>query len=159
MSDAELATDLAQVSWLTTFILAHGGVADDPQIRNPGQIRQDLILHAVCEVRVLFIVTQIFKRQNRDRFCRTIDRCVLRRGSRVATEKKQSNRYERASNYHIKPGTFFVSGCSRVVNFFGALEPLRRQLERPSQTKRNRQTQYDEDNKQLNDPDRNGKNR
>ena len=88
VSNAELSTDLAQISWLTTFILAHGGVADDPQIRNPGQIRQDLILHAVSEVRVLFIVTQIFKRQNRDRFHRSVDRCVLRRGSRVTTEKK-----------------------------------------------------------------------
>ena len=88
VSNAELPTDLAQISWLTAFILAHGGVADDPQLGNPGQIRQDLVLHAVSEVRVLFIVTQIFKRQNRDRFYRSVDRCVLRRGSRVATEKK-----------------------------------------------------------------------
>jgi hypothetical protein len=73
---------------LAAFVLAHGGVADDSQLRDPAQIRQDLILHAVSEVRVLFIVAQIFKRQNRDRFNRSVDRCVLRWGSRVATEKK-----------------------------------------------------------------------
>ena len=57
MSDAELFTDLAQISWLAALILAHGGVADDPQVGDPGQIRQNLILYAVCEVRVLFVVT------------------------------------------------------------------------------------------------------
>ena len=56
VSNAELLTDLAQISWLAALVLAHGGVADDPQIGDPGQIRQDLILHAVSEVRVLFIV-------------------------------------------------------------------------------------------------------
>jgi len=56
--------------------------------RDLGQIRQDLILHTICEVGVLFVVTQIFKRQNGDRLCRTVCRCVLRRGSRVATKKK-----------------------------------------------------------------------
>ena len=78
MSNAELLTDLAQIAWLAALILANGGVADDPQVGDPAQIRQDLILHAVSEVRVLFIVTQIFKRQNGDRFHRSIDRCVLR---------------------------------------------------------------------------------
>src|SRR5438093_4219041 len=126
VSDAELSTDLAQISPLATLVLANGSVADDSQLGDPGQIRQDLILHTICEVGVLFIVTQIFKRQNRDRFYRSVDRCVLRRGSRVATEKKQSNRYERAGNYHIKPGTFFVSSCSRLINFVSALESLRR---------------------------------
>ena len=109
MGNAELFTNFAQIAWLAAFILANGGVADDLQVRDPAQIRQDLILHAISEVRVLFVIAQIFKRQNRDRFHRGVDRCMLRRGSRVATEKKQSNRYNCAGNYYINPGVFLFS--------------------------------------------------
>ena len=49
VSNAELPTDLAQIARHAAFILPHAGVADDLQIRDPGQIRQDLLLHTVSE--------------------------------------------------------------------------------------------------------------
>src|SRR5262249_15995860 len=131
----------------------------DPQIGDLRQIRQDLIQHTVSEVGVLFIVAQIFKRQDRNRFYRSVDCCVLCRSSRVATEEKQSNRYNRASNYYIDPSALFVRSRWDRMNVLGAFKPLRCKFEGPRQTKRNRQTEYNEQHKGLNDPIRNGENR
>ena len=88
MSNAELSPNFAHISWLAALILANSGVADNSQIGNLGQIRQDLILHAVGEIGVLFIVTQIFKWQNRNRFYRSIDCSVLRMYRRCSGQRK-----------------------------------------------------------------------
>jgi hypothetical protein len=49
-----------------------------------------------------------------------------------------------------------LSGCS--VEFLGSLDSFRRQLECPSQPKRNGQTHYNQQNKQTNEPVWNGEN-
>src|SRR6516225_1688588 len=101
-------------------------MADDLQVGDPAQIRQDLILHAISEIRVLLIVAQIFKWQNRDRLLlNSCSRLALSRrcvDGAITTEKKQSNRYNRADNYYINPGAFFMSSRCDLIDFFGALE-------------------------------------
>ena len=49
-------------------MLHHGSAADDFQVRDLCQVGQNLVLHAVSEIAVLLIATQIFKRQYRDAF-------------------------------------------------------------------------------------------
>src|SRR4029453_15555629 len=74
-------------------------------------------------------------------------------------EEKKSERQKGAGNYHIKPGALFVGGrCRHCVCRFGAFDSLWRQLEGPGQTEGNGQTDYDQHDKQTNDPVRNGEN-
>ena len=74
----KLLTDLTQVPFRRVLVLHHARAADYLQVRDPGEICQYLILHAGREVGVLFIVTQVFERQDRDAFFRRRRRCPLR---------------------------------------------------------------------------------
>jgi len=64
---AELLADFAQIALRASFVLHDGGAADDLQIRDSGEVRQDFILHAVSEISVLFVVAQVLERQNCNR--------------------------------------------------------------------------------------------
>src|SRR5262249_43023920 len=66
VSDAELLADFAQVAFGAGLVLAHAGVTDHFQIRNFGQIGQDLVLHAVGKIGVVPIVAQRRERQDGD---------------------------------------------------------------------------------------------
>ncbi len=56
MRDAELLANLAQVAREPRSCIALRGAADHFQIRDLGQISQDFILHAICEISVLFFL-------------------------------------------------------------------------------------------------------
>ena len=58
---AEFICDLAQVTFHAVLVLHHRSAANDFQVRDPRQIRQDLILHAVRKKRVIRIATEVFK--------------------------------------------------------------------------------------------------
>ena len=55
VSDTELLADLAHVAFGPGLVLPHAGVADHLQIRDLGEIGQDLVLNAIGEVGVLFV--------------------------------------------------------------------------------------------------------
>ena len=64
---AKLITDLAHISFAAIFHDA--GPADDFQVGDLRQLGQNVVLHAIDERRVFFLVAQIFKRQNGDSSC------------------------------------------------------------------------------------------
>src|SRR3954466_2692918 len=64
MRDAKFVSDLAQVTFRSGLILHNRGAADDFQVRDPGQIGQNFILHAVGKENVIRIATSVFKWQD-----------------------------------------------------------------------------------------------
>jgi hypothetical protein len=56
LCDAKLPADLGQIACDSALVLPHRGAADYFQVRDLGQVGQDFVLHAACEVSVLFIV-------------------------------------------------------------------------------------------------------
>src|SRR5436190_22590034 len=59
--------NLAHISF--TAIFHHAGPADDFEIGDLRQLGQNVVLHAISERRVFFLVAQVFKRQNGDSSC------------------------------------------------------------------------------------------
>jgi hypothetical protein len=78
MGHTQRVTDLAQVPH-ARLVLAHRSPADHFQVRDLGQIRQDIVLDAVGEIFVLLAVTQVLEGQNGDAFFRR-RRCGSGRG-------------------------------------------------------------------------------
>src|SRR5437868_14489204 len=70
IGDTEFVCDLTKVTLTNDLVLHHRSTADYFQVRDPRQIRQNLVLHAVGEKRVLGVAASVFKRQNSDRFWR-----------------------------------------------------------------------------------------
>ncbi len=62
MRHAEFVSDLAQVTFRSGLILHNRGAADDFQVRDPGQIGQNFILHAVGKKCIIRIAAEVFKR-------------------------------------------------------------------------------------------------
>src|SRR5207302_918098 len=65
MGHAKSFGDLAQVAFRPAPILHDRSTADDLKVRHLGKDGQNFILDAVGEVSVLFLVTEILKRQDR----------------------------------------------------------------------------------------------
>ena len=86
IADAKLAPDLANIAFGAGLVLTHTRVTYHFQIRNLGQIGEDLILHAVSEVSVVAIVTQSRKWQDSDGFNFFARRCWILGG--ITPEKK-----------------------------------------------------------------------
>ena len=128
IADTKLPPDFAHVAFGAGFVLAHTRVTDHFQIRNLGEIGQDLVLHAVGEVGVVAIVAQSRKWQNGDRFVLVAGCYSIRRG--VTAEKKQRDRDRDTNQNDVNPRTV-NSMRRRRIDIFSALESLRRQLERP----------------------------
>ena len=63
----QLVSDLTQISFAAIF--HHAGPADDFQVGDLRQLGQNVVLHAIGEGRVFFLLAQIFKRQNGDSGC------------------------------------------------------------------------------------------
>src|SRR5436190_21157624 len=72
MRDPKFISDLAQVTFRSGPILHNRSAADDFQVRDPGQIGQDFILHSVGKKCVIRIATAIFERQHGDAFLRDL---------------------------------------------------------------------------------------
>src|SRR5206468_3979502 len=63
-------TDHAYVAQHPAFVWHHTRPADHFQIGHFREVTQDLVLHAIGEISVLFVVTEILERQDGDRFLR-----------------------------------------------------------------------------------------
>ena len=61
MRDVKFISDLAQVTFSVGPILHDRSATDDFQVRDPGQVGQDFILHAVGKKCVIGIATSVFK--------------------------------------------------------------------------------------------------
>ncbi len=68
MRHPERFGDLAQVALSASLVLHHGRAANNFQVGDFGEVGQDFILHAICEISVLFIIAQVLKRKDRDAF-------------------------------------------------------------------------------------------
>src|SRR5438874_6748708 len=62
MRDAKFISDLPQVTFRSGLILHNRSAADNFQVRDPGQVGQNLILHTISEKCVIRIAASIFKR-------------------------------------------------------------------------------------------------
>ena len=70
MRHPELLADLTQIARHSALVLHHGCAPDHFQIGDPGQVRQNFVLHAIGEKGVVRVAAQVFKRKNRDAFLR-----------------------------------------------------------------------------------------
>jgi len=70
MRNAKLISDLAQITFGSGLLLHNRSAADDLQVRDPGQVGQNFILHAVSKKCVLRVAASVFKRQHGDAFLR-----------------------------------------------------------------------------------------
>ena len=70
MRYSELLANFAQVAWSAGLILHRRCAADHFQVGDPGEIGQNFILDAICEVQVLFFLAQIIERENGDTLLR-----------------------------------------------------------------------------------------
>jgi hypothetical protein len=66
MRDTELLADLAHVALGPASVLHYAGAADHFQIGHSRQISQDLALHSIGEIGVLFLFAPVLKRKKRD---------------------------------------------------------------------------------------------
>src|SRR6267143_2413415 len=69
MRNAEFLGDLAQVATYGILVLHHACTTNYFQVGDLGEIGENFILHAVCEVSVLFLIAKILKGKNGDTFC------------------------------------------------------------------------------------------
>src|SRR5437762_9942601 len=67
MRYSQIISNLTEISFAAIF--HHTAPADDFQVADFRQLGQDVILHTVSKGRVLFLIAQIFKRQNSDSSC------------------------------------------------------------------------------------------
>src|SRR5439155_22402895 len=66
MRDAKFISALAQVTFRSGRILHDRSAADDFQRRDPGQVGQNFILHAVGKTCVIRIAAEVFKGEYRN---------------------------------------------------------------------------------------------
>jgi hypothetical protein len=62
--------DLGEVTLLDLFVLHHARAADDLEVGHLRQRRQNFVLHAISEERVLLVFAQILERQDGNRLAR-----------------------------------------------------------------------------------------
>jgi hypothetical protein len=67
--NAQFLGDFAQVAIYGVLVLHHACTTNYFQVRNFGEIREDFVLNAVCEIGVLFLIAKILKGKNGDTFC------------------------------------------------------------------------------------------
>src|SRR5205085_8839346 len=70
MYHAELSSNFAEIAPHLALVLHHAGTADDLEVGDLSQIRQDFVLHSVGEKGVVWIAAQIVERQDSDAFLR-----------------------------------------------------------------------------------------
>ena len=64
--DAKFICNLAQITFRSGLILHNRSAADDLQVRDPGQVGQNFILHPVGKEDVIGIAASVFERQDGD---------------------------------------------------------------------------------------------
>ena len=68
MRHPELLADLPHIARHSALVLQYGCAPDHLQICDPGQVRQNFVLHAIGEINVIGIEAQVFKRKHCDAF-------------------------------------------------------------------------------------------
>src|SRR5213596_2273295 len=58
----QIISDLTEISLAT--VIHDARPADDFEIGDPRELREDIVLHAIDKRRIAFVVAQIFKREN-----------------------------------------------------------------------------------------------
>src|SRR5437762_3740145 len=66
MRNAQLLRNLAKITCNSALILHHARAADYFQVCDLRKVGQDLVLHAVGKIGILFFLAQIVKRKQRD---------------------------------------------------------------------------------------------
>ena len=79
MRNTQSVRDLAKVAFQPALVFHHARSADDFQVGDLGEIGEDFVLHTAGEECVFFVLAEIFKRQDGDRF---IDLYAETRGMR-----------------------------------------------------------------------------
>ena len=70
VSDPECFADFAEVALNAVFVLHHRCAANDFEVGHFREIGQDLVLNSIGEVGILFVVAEIFKREDSNAFIR-----------------------------------------------------------------------------------------
>jgi hypothetical protein len=129
MGHAQRIADLAQVPQ-AGLVLAHRGPADHFQVRDLGQVREDVVLDAVGEIFVFLAVTQVLEWQDGDAFIR------------------------RRHGYRQRGFGDIEAPRLRLVHFIGALDSFRCELKCPGQKQRDRKTKRQQNDHQTHCPGR-----
>src|SRR5205085_8604106 len=99
MYHAELSSNFAEIAPRLALVLHHAGTADDLEVGDLGQIRQDFVLHSVGEKGVVWIAAQIVERQDSDAFLRNSRRgrqwSCRRKGRRCSSTARDRGRTPR----------------------------------------------------------------
>src|SRR5438128_2100067 len=135
MSDAKLLADFAQIALSAGLVLHHGGATDHLEVGDLGEVGQDLVLHAIGEESVLFILAQISERQNGDALVGDgWGSCCCRRwrGARAPLTKQENARdhrpEEKERDDRFVPWDAAGFSCRRSLRHSGILPELRRWL-------------------------------
>src|SRR5205807_7303787 len=105
VSDTECLADFPKVALDAVFVLHHGGAADDFEVGDLCEIGQDLVLNTIGKVGVLFVVAEIFKREDSDAFirncgsqvakCFTADRAMAKEDCETDRERTSGEKERR----------------------------------------------------------------
>src|SRR4029077_15795563 len=66
--DSQLLRDLAQIARDSALVLQNGSAADDFQVGDLRQVREDFVLYPISEIGILFVAAKILKGQDSDAF-------------------------------------------------------------------------------------------
>jgi hypothetical protein len=92
MSDSELPGNIAKVMRPGAPILHHARATDHFEVSDLGKVGENLILHTNGKESIRFILAQILKRQDSDRFCQNFICAALFCGCSETSEKEQTDR-------------------------------------------------------------------
>src|SRR5262249_47921379 len=135
---AQCFADFACVACAITAIRHDGHARDHLEIADLRKIRENVVLNAVGEVGVLFLVAQILKWHHRNRLVDLV--------RRDAWQNKQSGGSGNENPNSEKRDDVPAPGCAARSHGCG-LDSLRRHVEYPGENKRHRKTdqqQYDD---------------
>src|SRR5438105_11149430 len=105
MCDAEFLADLPHVVLDPAFVLHNAGAADHFQIGHFRQISQDLALHSIGEIGVLFCLAEIIEGENGDALLWDRNWHIARRGwrnGRCNRSPWRSMKIDERTNYQNK---------------------------------------------------------
>src|SRR5436190_22403972 len=119
MRYSQIISNLTEISFAAIFHYARA--ADDFEIADLRQLGQNVVLHTIGERRLLFLVVQIFKRQNGDPSCRWLPDEFCFPNNPASGRRKTNQRCHEECTCWIAPDPFPPSrknsGVSRLNRF------------------------------------------
>jgi hypothetical protein len=158
--DAELSPDDAQVALCRIAVAHHGCAADDLQLLDARQAREQIVLDAIGEERVFRVAAHVLERQDGDRFILSLggdaDAEIAEpdRVTQARRSKEEQDHGEERTNHRDRDQLppFSRHGAMMRLDIFRALDAFGRDLERPRQRDRNEKAEGDEADEDLQDP-------